>query len=1319
MGRYVPFSDEEIRNAQLKRESGYAPYSSEEIALSKEEDTKTKENNSWLLSFFQDYKSPELYRKKNQNEYKVAKNGRTYNASIDWDRFYKSAEDDMVDALKDPAKRAFIRFGENFSSLPNLPSNIAQAISGQEVPKPIGEIYIPPSENKQQFIADLVGTGAGELTKGAIASMALAPLNIGGKVSTKIGNLGKGGKLSKFAGGVAGSFAENALEDVVLDISRGMAEGKGAGEIAKDYGESLLWDAGVGLVLGGIPALYKASKAKKAAKNAMGEINSVAQKTIDEIDNAVDNAIQKSDTFQTDSFANVADDVPKSQNVALAARDSESISVPPSITSDVMNASNNAVTSTDAETTFKNAFKTVDRDDAVRATYEIGGKTITGDELIDAIDASLPNDINELEEVVSEISEQQSKINQIKTRLDEQLASKTLKSFEPNPFARFHELDDATKMSLKGYAARRKLEWLKLAQGEVDGTKIRQYFANRMKGIDLTSNPELTKALSKNIEKYVPKSDKTLLTNANKLIETAESKNALYNRIVKSDPKELLLDDEVMAAELMIKDFAQSGDIEKAVDLTAGLSRKGTGTGRSLRVYGLIDSLTPEGSLIYAHRMLNEAAIESVGKAAVDDIDGFVSSAKKYLDSLKELSPERRQKEIMYWLQGIIDGQDKSVPTSLKRLFNQNRGSSQSMAEKIIEAVNMGATETQYRELFSELLNIPHLDANTAESLIELVNKAKGLTDGSLEQAEAFEEIYTLLASKLPSSRWDKIRTWRMMSMLSNPKTHVRNVLSNVANMPQRKLTDAVAQILEKSQDTATRTRLLGWRNTEFGKSIADTVTAETNKAVLEMNQIGKYDISNNVINKHKKIFKHNAIEKPSKFISWALEKGDEPFLRSAFSDSLGQIMTARQVIKPTDDMIKMAKIRALEATFKAENTINDVIVSLKRKKGIGKAVDIVIPFTKTPSNLMVQAFEYSPFGLGKALVDYCMRAKTGKEMAEIINEAAKGIVGTSEMIGIGIYLGASGILNTTHSTKEKDRAVDELKGEQQYGLNILGNSISIDWLQPVAFPIIAGAAIGEAAAGDDVDWLSVLTSGTDSIFDMSMLSGIKDFLGNSYDSTSQQFLGIIPDALDQVIPSAVGAIGRTIDPIQRKTNSDNPIQSFLYDVQNKLGAGGGIEAIGLKPLEPELDIWGNEVYRTGGDLGLIGNAAQQLLNPSNVKTPLHMDDPITQAILQLQDNAGNNDMIPGTVTDDWNLPNTETKVQAMKQLGDAQYKAAAEFINGKSVVIREKIGTLPNGKKQYRNKRITWNTATDEERTKALKNIFNSTRDDIKKLYD
>lgn len=1401
----------------------------------------------------------------------------------------KKRVEQEIERRKDP----FYRFGTKAITgslkMFNLPGNIYSAVTGKEVQDAVPQYVYPEAETGAQKFADITGTLAGEIGESALLGIMLSPLGIGSKVASGTTKLLKGGKAAQVVGKMAGSAAENIAEDLISDTARGIADKKSAGEIAKDFGTSVLFDTAAAGVLEGIPAIVRgvkngkaASKAASAAKEAaenVGQTIDDSRRVWDEIggvaDDVADTATDVAKVQQkaaADVTPTTADIMPGKNAVATAqdvASDGADVArnttnAAADIISDTAHVGNagtyaDVISEVGDQRAFRNAYNAIDSGDIpLNQAVTVGNRTATVGEFADAIEARLPDDPDYLERFVRDSDAELSKASRLKINL--QLFAQEAGE----------ELDDASKLALQKYAAERKLEWMKLAPSE-DGTKVRGYLQNRLKGEDITSTPELIEVLSGRVDKYTPKADAELLENARKLIDGDEAKNGLYNRFMNADSNTLFTDEEIAAAELMASDFIRDGALEEAADLLTGISRSGTAAGRSLRAYSFMKMLTPEGTLKYAQRLMNNAAEEVVGESGIESVRKMATTLKNESDKLrkapvnkktaaaagiweqvmeksdipansnlskrlrkflrentdkpglsddliealtrnsdidaiqnalkrkvKDLTPVEQLDFIETFIRNATDGLDDKSTEKLRKLlrdalkdgerydsienafkkaaqgledadrarlrtiinkFNRNGGDleaaaevvrrqrtaknedlmrrifrdkNRSIAERIIAASELNLPETSYFDILKEVLDLPVLDAQTSQTLVDLVNQAKNVADGGIEQADVFEEIYRTLAAKMPVSMMDKLNTWRKIGMLSNPKTHARNIISNAVNIPQRKLNDLFATLYERMQDPSVRTHYFGWKRSEFGKEIADIVEEQTKKAIPELKKVGKYDLSENVIKKYRRIFENEPMERVQKFVSDALQKEDDYFKIKAYRDALGQAMVARHTDVVTQELHELALEQAFEATFQAETAIGKAFEAVKKVPGVGKVVDGIIPFTKTPANLVTQAIDYSPLGFVHAAMQNAARAKTGKSAAEAINTLAKATTGSLEMLAAGLLLGATGAMTTSMSSG-KAKSIDELEGKSRFSINMFGHNISIDWLQPTAFPIIAGAAVGNAIANEDSTVIDTLFSGTDSIFQLSMLQSLSDLAGGGYGSTSENYADLFGNYLRQYIPAPIGALGRTIDPVQRSTKGDNFIETFFKNVQNSIGLGG-VDLPVIGKLDPELDVWGNEVLRTGrnSDANKIWNAVQQFVSPSNVKTELYPDDVVTQAMLDLYnrsalENQNKNKMVPGTVTDSWKLPDgtlvkdSDVYEQAMRDVGKAQKQAAEDFIvDGDKVQITVGTGrTNAKGEEVKHKKWVSWNTATDEEKIKALGKIFEDTAKKVKDAYE
>ena len=683
------------------------------------------------------------------------------------------------------------------------------------------------------------------------------------------------------------------------------------------------------------------------------------------------------------------------------------------------------------------------------------------------------------------------------------------------------------------------------------------------------------------------------------------------------------------------------------------------------------------------------------------------------------------REDIQKQLEKVIK-ESTDVPEMVKRYVTKKlRKNDGGLAQRLYEMHRKGQlTSETTRRAMEEALELPTLTNEDVHTLVEMAERVQELADDPVAQANAMDEIYDFLGAKMTVKFGDALQAWRKFAMLANVKTHARNTLSNAAYAGIRKTNDLVSMGLERMLRVPAEQRgaYLGWQNTKHGQDILPAIRKNAELAVLEMQKRGaKYETGTGQLKQHRKFFGKGKVgeffNNLSGFNSEWLEREDIWFFKPAYIDALGQLMTARGETEITPKLHELAMKRALDATFRADNAISDVLASLKKyqnettagKRLFGQAVDVVIPFSKTPANIAVQTVMHTPVGIIKGVFDLhnAVKGKGTKDAATAINTMAKGITGTALTI-IGFLLGSAGLFNTGFGKTEKERAADELAGRQENAIIIGDTSITLDWLQPVAAPLIVGASIGQRMREDEISVASVfgaVMDGTDSLFELSMLQSLYDVLGGYDAGASATAASIGENVVSQSIPTLLGQAARSIDPVQRKTAGDSDVETIINQVIAKIP---GLTYL----LDPELDVWGNEVYRTGKPSG--GNAAlnvgQQFVLPSNTKTGTGAGDRISEEILRLYDEYGG-EVIPTALSRDDAKEMGVDYVEANRDLGGVNRAAVEDFINDEwPYQVQE---TLPNGK--TRNVTKFYSEMTDDERRRVLSRIYKKTKETVK----
>lgn len=486
------------------------------------------------------------------------------------------------------------------------------------------------------------------------------------------------------------------------------------------------------------------------------------------------------------------------------------------------------------------------------------------------------------------------------------------------------------------------------------------------------------------------------------------------------------------------------------------------------------------------------------------------------------------------------------------------------------------------------------------ELLAELNN-----TQTRAERDAVMNKIAADIGSKMPAGILDKIRAWRYLSMLGNPRTVLRNLIGNeIMSDVLWTSKDAVGAALEKVMgvEQSQRTKALAFGDAYKANKAYAATTLDDARTALE--DSSRYDTKSGIeraIDENRQIFKFKPVEKWREATNWALSEGDTVFLEKQYKRSFAQIMTARGytpdtiTAKQRSECMSYAINEAKRSTFHDANSLADAMTKIENKNLATKIlVGGTVPFKKTPLNVLARGVEFSPIGLIQGTGQMLTDVKAGKmDASTAIDKMSSGLVGSS-LMALGYFLAKSGVISGGDNDEDKYYQSD--LGKQEYALNLPGgSSMTIDWAAPASIPLFMGVALqglidGSGSSdeaqtvGDHIDaFLGTLSSITDPLVEMSMLQGLQDTLeavanarsdGNSLIGAALVTAG--RGYASQFVPTIGGQIARTIDPVRRDTAGDptSELGKDLDKATNKMQA----KIPGLaSDLQPYINVWGEQ----------------------------------------------------------------------------------------------------------------------------------------------
>jgi hypothetical protein len=534
------------------------------------------------------------------------------------------------------------------------------------------------------------------------------------------------------------------------------------------------------------------------------------------------------------------------------------------------------------------------------------------------------------------------------------------------------------------------------------------------------------------------------------------------------------------------------------------------------------------------------------------------------------------------------------------------------------------------------------------------------------DRARIQDLIYRDIASKVPATWKDKFNSWRYLSMLGNPRTHIRNILGNMGFMPIRMMKNALSGTIQGIGGVKDRTR-----------SVLNIASAD-DRARLQVGwddfknveplirQSTKYDDLETAIDQYRTIFRAKPLEAMRRANSAALDAEDMWFSRPAYAEALAQYMKANNIssedfMSETFDATKkqaaqeFAIREAQQATYRDMNAFSEFITRSGRlqnsenkvDRAIGYLVEGVLPFKKTPANIALRAVEYSPVGLGKALsYDLAQVQRGNMTAAEAIDHLSAGLVGTG-LTAFGALLASQGLISGGGSGDEKQDDFNDLQGGQQYALNIGDYSFTLDWLAPEALPFFVGVELfnnlaDRKEAGDDVRPLEEVWDAlgriADPMLEMSMLQSLNDMIDDirySDNGFASLAVNALTSYLGQFLPTIGGQIERTMEDTRQTTYIDrdswipnsfqmllgrwaNKIPGVEFQQQDYIDAWGRTESTGDNPLIRALNNFLNPAYVSERQTSALENELQRLYDlgegyegvfPSRAQTSTKIND--------------------------------------------------------------------------------------------------------------
>ena len=688
-------------------------------------------------------------------------------------------------------------------------------------------------------------------------------------------------------------------------------------------------------------------------------------------------------------------------------------------------------------------------------------------------------------------------------------------------------------------------------------------------------------------------------------------------------------------------------------------------------------------------------------KQAMEDAEGVIRD-KGYATALSDWTSRVRSGEVSktntaegwaLYNQAANSGDVKSAMTILTNMVEHQRNAAQAVqATRILKQLSPDAqlygVERSVRNLQEELTRKYGKNAPDLKIDEELAGRFLSARTQKTRD-EAIQELYRDIGRQMPSRFVDKWNAWRYLAMLGNPRTHVRNVVGNAFFAPVVATKNLTATAIEAAAARVSRGKMgRSKRLVGFGRKDRTLLSAAWADFANVEEQIlgsGKYSDSanaNRYIQEGRVIFRNKALETARRGNSAALDLEDTWFSKPHYAYALAQYakangLTAAQLRngRGLDGARAYAIREAQKATYRDTNAFSQMISGLGRyqgsnpaKKAASVVLEGILPFRKTPANILVRGVEYSPLGLLKSLTYDLVQVRAGeKTAAEAIDGIAAGLTGTG-LVALGVLLAAEGLVRGSGGGDDDENQYEELMGHQAYALEVGGQSYTLDWLAPEALPFFVGVNLWEqSGAEEEAPTLSTMINAignvTEPLLEMSCLQSLNEVFDAVGYATSEG-LGALPSALvssatsylTQAVPTILGQAERTSQGERMTTYTEK--NAFLtQDMQYTLGSiSGRLPGWDYQQI-PYIDAWG----RTESTGSTAARAFDNFLNPAYRSTI--EESPMELALQELYEQTGEGTVLPSRAPRYFNVDGERKDLTAEEYVEYASARGQTAYV--------------------------------------------------------
>lgn len=625
-----------------------------------------------------------------------------------------------------------------------------------------------------------------------------------------------------------------------------------------------------------------------------------------------------------------------------------------------------------------------------------------------------------------------------------------------------------------------------------------------------------------------------------------------------------------------------------------------------------------------------------------------------------------------------------------------------------------------------ESARVDYIDKVTGFTLSDELATNYLMAETDAERAAAWDAITTSIADQIPSTFMEKANFWRYTSMLTNPTTHIRNIMGNAIQFGARKIKDGIGTAIERAviKDQSQRTKAL---NVDKDLKAFAKGQYETDQSAAMGS--GKYSDATAAgiereIQSKRKMFRgedvlSRAVQGIGDLNSRALDYEDVIFNRAAYVDSFAQALQAKGVTAAEAHAgtraadVEAARAYAIEeaqrATYRNTTALSEALSKMGRYQGdnpwlkIGSfAADALLPFRKTPANILTTGLDYSPVGLLKTIFYDAGQVRKGNmSSADMVDHISSGLTG-SGIFALGAYLAAEGLLHVRAGDDDKEEDFEKAMGGQDYAIQIGDKSYTLDWALPAAMPLFAGASVEksyEKGGGTFDAFADAIKNISSVVWETSMLSSLNDLVSYwSYADDPGAYLvsKAASSYAGQYIPTIGSKVASVFDDTVRKSYVEKGSGQVASDV-NYFLQGAAKKVPGARnQLQPLVDMWGNEVSNGSAPERVF----QSFFSPGFLKA--QDNSPATQEIRRLAKATGDSTVYPAAAEKSYTV-----KGETRTMTGEEYTRYAKAMGQTRKELVEAAV------------KQPAYKSMSDSEKSYYIQNVYKYARETARQQVD